>query len=310
MREKLFQYIKKRFGLTYGSRELRAARAEITQNALARYDEEIANGASEDAAYGIAVDSLGDMNDLLKEYKIPKKKRIRGLAITIPLTLLLAVLAVIPFILSLTAYPQLSSLSDDISSGLNSIILTLALSFILPPVLLGFGMISLACGTRRKVLSIVSMCLGAAAFVPQLIFLLLALILFGPSKKTSFDFRKDMENIKSIEIVEIQNTAWFEDDYEYRVESEIAPGEWDDFLSRLSELNYTYPSYGSPPELHKGNKAILIRFDHSIKGKLFVLIGKFGCGYGTRADSRVKVIDDRCLCKDQDGFDSLLDDYR
>ncbi len=293
MREKLIRYIKKHFGLTYGSRELKNARAEITQNALARYDEELANGASEDAAYGIAVDSLGDVSALTKPLKAPMKKRAAALAVTISLTALLALLALTPIF---------------IFKGTPGTAVFFVIIFSVPPVLMGYGMISLANGVYKKTGSIVCLSLGGAVLLHELAVLAFFLLMLLPgSKKYRFDYTDDIGRIKSIELVQVVKTARYEDDFEYKVKREIPADEWPELLARIAELEYVHPM-GVPPGIYKGDSVFLIRFDHTVDGMTFAIIGRSGPGGGKRADSRIMIDTDPYWC-DTDEFNALLKDF-
>lgn len=66
MREKLIQYIDRLFAETENTPRLREMHDELLQNCLDRYDEELGNGKSEQAAYDCAIDAIGDMNGLLE----------------------------------------------------------------------------------------------------------------------------------------------------------------------------------------------------------------------------------------------------
>ena len=66
MREQLEQDIIKQFGPVYGSKKKKEQRQEIITNALDRYDEEIRNGSSEEDAYRVTMESIGDLHALRK----------------------------------------------------------------------------------------------------------------------------------------------------------------------------------------------------------------------------------------------------
>ena len=62
MREQLIQYVSLLFA---GAENCEDTRQEILQNTLDRYDDLIAQGKSEEAAYRLAITGIGDINEIL-----------------------------------------------------------------------------------------------------------------------------------------------------------------------------------------------------------------------------------------------------
>ena len=62
MREQLIQYVSLLFA---GAENCEDTRQEILQNTLDRYDDLIAQGKSEEAAYRLAITGIGDVNEIL-----------------------------------------------------------------------------------------------------------------------------------------------------------------------------------------------------------------------------------------------------
>lgn len=297
MRDKLAKEIKKRFGAAYGSKELKEIRAEMIKNALDRYDEEIANGANETDAFNTARDSLGDIGALLDSMGVLKKKRRRGLAITIPITAVLFLLSLIPFLISPSSA-------------------TLAISIIIlvPVALLGFGMISLACGFKLKGLSVTSLIIGGALSFIELsyfgfvgFFIGLTMIGVTQSEKYAFDYTKELDNIKSIEIVEITDPADCEDKFGYEAIGSVPSERYADALSRIAALEYTQP-VGIPPKLRRGDVIFIIRFREPKDGLEFVIIGYKCPGYGETNKNGVKILTQPYWC-DRTEFEAILNEF-
>ncbi|MBR0081361.1 MAG: hypothetical protein IJP98_01325 [Clostridia bacterium] len=78
MRDQLHAYIDRLFAGTVDSQAARDFHDELLQNTLDRFDEEIANGKTEEEAYRIAVLSLGQTAELLKPF-YPKRENTNAL---------------------------------------------------------------------------------------------------------------------------------------------------------------------------------------------------------------------------------------
>ena len=104
MREQLRQEVLRRFAGAPDTQQARDLRDEILSNTLQRYDDLLAEGRSEQEAYASALESIGDVEELLSSLprtaqaepvreaqpKAPKKEP-RSCAIVWPCTALLAV---------------------------------------------------------------------------------------------------------------------------------------------------------------------------------------------------------------------------
>lgn len=69
MQQKLRDYIDGLFKEAPRTKKAVEVKEEILQNLLDKYEDMIANGKSEEAAYNIAIASIGDISELLKELK-------------------------------------------------------------------------------------------------------------------------------------------------------------------------------------------------------------------------------------------------
>ena len=94
MREQLIQYVSLLFA---GAENCEDTKQEILQNTLDRYDDLIAQGKSEEAAYRLAITGIGDINEILgrqdtvlpavavaaerRETDTPTKKLLRAIAV-------------------------------------------------------------------------------------------------------------------------------------------------------------------------------------------------------------------------------------
>lgn len=101
MRNKLRDYIIQRFAGAPDTPQVRELREEILQNTFERYDDLIADGMSEAAAYSIAVEGVGDIDALLASFHAPaaqsEKKTQRRPFIAVAIALY--ILCVVPTIL-------------------------------------------------------------------------------------------------------------------------------------------------------------------------------------------------------------------
>ena len=103
MREKLIEYVHGLFRNAPNTQENQDLEAEILQNSLDRFDDLVSRGVPEDSAYKQAVESIGDVRQLLQvEYRPqPKKKHtarnvaLIGTAAAVILGLIVAIPAVL-----------------------------------------------------------------------------------------------------------------------------------------------------------------------------------------------------------------------
>ena len=75
MREKLIDYVRSLFRDAAQNQENQDLEAEILQNSLDRFDDLVSRGVSEDHAYQQAVESIGDVRQLLKMEYRPQPQR-------------------------------------------------------------------------------------------------------------------------------------------------------------------------------------------------------------------------------------------
>lgn len=71
MREKLISYVNLLFA---GNEDRDEVRQEILQNTLDRFDDLVADGKSEEAAYRLAIGGIGDINEILGQEPAPARR--------------------------------------------------------------------------------------------------------------------------------------------------------------------------------------------------------------------------------------------
>ncbi len=111
MRNKLICYVESIFEGLPDSPQLSQLREEILQNTLDRYDEECAKGVSETVAYNVAVMSIGDVDELLADYRAPKKEKRGSRRAFVAIAVALYILCVVPlFVCSALGWPDVLGL--------------------------------------------------------------------------------------------------------------------------------------------------------------------------------------------------------
>ena len=216
---------------------------------------------------------------------VPQKKRKIGLTIAIP------ILAVLTAVI-LTGFFLLGK--DEVLAW-----------FLLIPGLVGvsllaFGLISLILRVRRKAFPIVCTAVGGAILAYLL--LIAAYITIGAiaaSPVIRYDYREHLDKTSSVEVVEVIKTAQYEDACEFRVIKEILPGQWEELLADIADLEYHRP-FGDPDSWYDGEIMVLIRFSPSVNGETLVLIGEDCPCYGEREGSRIRINSAPDCCESDD----------
>ena len=102
MRDKLCAYVEGLFRDAPDTPQVREVREEILQNTLNRYDDQIASGVGESAAYQAAVSGIGDVEALLASFGVKKpEKPNKSVArrVCVAVAVALYILCVVPVIL-------------------------------------------------------------------------------------------------------------------------------------------------------------------------------------------------------------------
>ena len=68
MRDKIEAYIEELFGKAPNTPQTRDLKEEILSNTLEKYEDLLASGTDEESAYKSAISSIGDIDELIKEY--------------------------------------------------------------------------------------------------------------------------------------------------------------------------------------------------------------------------------------------------
>ncbi|MBR4659329.1 MAG: hypothetical protein IKP26_08760 [Clostridia bacterium] len=295
MREALEKEINRKVGRTYGSAEIKQLRNELVSGALERYDDELASGALPEAAYSTALDSLGDISELLKSCGVDEKRKRRRLALAIPLLLLLLV----PVIACAALIENNTAMIFFLIIGLIAVGLT------------AYGVLSLITRSGKKPLSIVSIAIGSticSTLAYSALMLIFGTIVEQDDKR--FDYTGDIDTISSISIIRVSGdyySSTMEDDFKYTVVKDIDREEWAKLLSEIAELKFYLP-FGDPPSVNADELMVMIRFSPSKDGMTCALIGQKCPGYGERVDSRVRLYFYSYLCKETD-WDSVIKKY-
>jgi hypothetical protein len=219
MREALEKEINRKVGRTYGSAEIKQLRNELVSGALERYDDELASGALPEAAYSTALDSLGDISELLKSCGVDEKRKRRRLALAIPLLLLLLV----PVIACAALIENSTAMIFFLIIGLIAVGLT------------AYGVLSLITRSGKKPLSIVSIAIGST--ICSTLAYSALMIIFGTIVEQDdkrFDYTGDIDTISSISIIRVSGdyySSTMEDDFKYTVVKDIDREEWAKLLS-------------------------------------------------------------------------------
>lgn len=106
MRDKLRGYVESLFLDAPHTKKTVELKEEILQNLYDKYDDLMAEGKTEEAAYNIAVAGVGDISSLLKElersereFEVPTSKSRRRSALIVSIAVSLYILSIIPCIL-------------------------------------------------------------------------------------------------------------------------------------------------------------------------------------------------------------------
>lgn len=110
MREKLKAYVETLFEQAPNTPAVRELRDEILMNSLDRFDEEVAAGQSEEAAFAAAKDAIGDIHELLDPLCPQKKKEKSGGKIVLAILSVCLLIALVVSVLLWVFAPRFSGL--------------------------------------------------------------------------------------------------------------------------------------------------------------------------------------------------------
>ena len=276
MREKLEQNIKRKFGHVWGSKKLKEQRQEIITNALDRYDEEIANGATEALAYQAAIDSIGNIKALKDSIGLQDKKNFWVTLIIIAVSvLLLAVSAVV------SAYYRYWWFFVGILIGV---------------ALVGIAIWRLATGNRNSVVPhIIAIVIGGQILLFTGIFTYLGcsvmidnMHLHSQLKTLNNTLTEHIDQVEFIAYVQITEIDCYTKDdksdvFEYTVLETIASGSQEAILKDISALEYDYMLFGHP-RLAKNAYGFLIKYTDASSDLLYVFYWEDGYAIVRKCD--------------------------
>lgn len=284
MRKRLEKIIRKRFGPVYWSKKLRAQRKEIISDALDRYDEEIANGASPNEAFFTVYNGVGNLDALRKEFGVVKRRKVFLIVILSVLSVLISapVLIWMPLLLS-------------ILSGW--IVLAVYLSAFAGVLYCSWRLLTNDYYDARKLIVGTVLC-GVLALLLLCYCGVLGLFeLFGTEKGepltvNHFSYTEEIDRIESIEFIRIE--GWTPTDNKplhYAVIDKIDRTQWDACLMDLG-LSRVY-SEEDVWNHHMSEECFLIQL--SGNEPAYVL-------YGERFFATIKYADDGATCMCFDAF--------
>ena len=300
MREKLEQDIKRKFGHVWGSKKLKEQRHEIITNALDRYDEEIANGATEINAYRTTIDSLGNINKLRKPYGSRIRLRFdRDFWITVIILAISALLLTASAIVS--AYTKLWMLF---------------FGMMIVVALVGTATWRLATGNRRSIVPhIVVIVIGLHLFLYVGFFTLIGgMQLIQNAKAKPLDYTSRYVQVRSVELVKLNNVVIHDDGtkdvFDYTVIKELDRSKWEECLKDCAKLKYHGIAFGDPSFLteRRNQEMIVIHFEESDDPCFCVFYGSWDPGY-LEGSEGFYFVDYKVLVCDYDEWKAILKTY-
>lgn len=277
------KYVKSSFGPTCGSAELRALREEYLEKARAAYDRELASGATERQANDRALAAISDMERVLWEKDIPEKQNRWKTRIAI---VFFSTVALLFLGISLRNHRDFQNVLFDVK------VIVIAIC------LLAFGTICLLRKTWIKFIPILCLVIGSV----------LLLFLLQHLDVRHYDYRDQLDRIRSVELIELTKTAdggvIHEDELEYRVLRSIDPAEWEALIDDVARLDYHY--FFPNPRWWSGDPVrLLIRFTPGEDGLCLAIIGE-SPAIGTEKGSRVEIFAVPCATN---GWEALAEKY-
>ncbi len=300
MREKLVRDINTQFGPVFGSKKRKEQRQEIIANALDRYDEEIANGATEINAYRTTIGSLGNINKLRK----PLGSRIR-LRFDRDFWITVIILAISALLLTASAIVSA-----------HTKVWMLFVGMLIVVALVGTATWRLATGNRRSIAPhIVVIVIGLHLFLYVGFFTLIGgMQLIQNAKAKTFDYTSRYAQVRSVELVKLNEAIIHEDGsddvFDYTVIKELDNSQWEALLKDCAKLRYRFAAFGDPTFLTepKNHVLIVIRFEQSDDPRFCVFYGSWDPGYLQGTEDSFK-IDYECTTCDYDEWENILKTY-
>ena len=114
MEEKLYNYVQSLFADAPQTKRTYELQEEMAQNLREKYNDLLSQGKTETVAYNIAVASIGDVSDLLRQLDAPvmpeDKKRQNRHAVCVAVAVMLYILSVVPIVIVSEVAPGFETL--------------------------------------------------------------------------------------------------------------------------------------------------------------------------------------------------------
>lgn len=301
MRIQLEKVIKKKFGPVFNSHQLKYQRQEIVADVLERYDEEIRNGASEEEAYRIALNSVGDFRELRQASRKHSRTLVRN-------------------IVCCSVYGIISAAA--IAACILEHRWFLLFVAVVCIVVAGIAMYRLLSGNyKSKAKTIAALAVsgyGLVSFAAVMAFMLLMIgaVCRAERHPSTYDYTEHAAQIESIRYIEITHLKYGKeaDEFEYDVLETVDDNRKASLLKDLSQLKYVF--YPEPPDLYEGCHGLLLCFKEGSGDIRYVLYCRhiftvihqtetgieFNSVYGVASTEEWNALLDRYLKQDY-GFD-------
>ena len=113
-----------------------------------------------------------------------------------------------------------------------------------------------------------------------------AISLCGCSKTKYYDYTGEIDNIVSVEMIDVTKTANNEAELEYEVIRSFDKSEWPEVLSDSAEIPHFFVY--DPPSWQTG-PALKIVFDEPLEGSLYVLVTKNKMVYAKQREGWIEL---------------------
>lgn len=297
MRIKLQKTIKRKFGPTFGSKELRDLRQELISNGLDRFNEEVQSGATEQEAYRTVLDGIGDFGALRKMYAAGTTRRIIGVC-----AIALAVVCILVFCALTVVRAQ--RYEPDQFLWLFPFGACVAGAF-----LAVYGTLGLLLRRPRREGAIVCTAVGGVVLLLCLIITCQWAIanenMRHPHRFDCTDRADEIVSVSYVEVVEVSPDVGLK----YRERKALDPYRYADLLDALSALRYYKVIHGTS-RLEEGSELILIRYaSPGGDGTVAAFFGLLDPGTVRRAPDGTFAVEYESFFCSESEWDALIQAY-